>query len=132
MCTETQCLHCEGTIVKTSTNGRVVPAHSRFLFLHRVKDRCGTSMSWGTFNHSSNVLKCEFHTLIPYQTAKEAERVTDPGMGNSHSNLPEFIFSVPTKFRTKDINLHQEHYHAATNLGLVQSNMTWSYKARGP
>ena len=86
--------------------------------------------------HSTNILKCEFHALAYEikcnQRAKEAERVIDPGMGKGHSNLPESTFSVLTKFRAKDINLHREHYQASTNLGLIQSNMTWCYQARGP
>ena len=86
--------------------------------------------------HSSHVLKCDFHAL-PYQIerterAKEEEKVIDPGLGKGHSNLPESRFSVLAKFRAKDINLHQKHYQAATNLGLIQASMTWCYKNRGP
>ena len=66
--------------------------------------------------HSIHVLKCDFHALA-YQIecaerAKEAEKVIDPGLGKGHSNLPESTFSVLTKFRAKDINLHQKHYQA--------------------
>ena len=90
----------------------------------------------GEAYHSANVLKCEFHALAYEiecsQRANEAEKVIDPGMGKGHSNLPESTFSVLTKFRAKDINLHREHYQAATNLGLIQSNMTWCYQTRGP
>ena len=63
---------------------------------------------------------------------QHAEQVIDPGLGKGHSNLPESTFSVLTKFRAKDINLHREHYEASTNLGLIQSNMTWCFKERGP
>ena len=91
--------------------------------------------SWEPY-HSANILKCEFHALAYEiecnQRAKEAERVINPGMGKGHSNLPESTFSVLTKFRTKDINLHQDHYQASTNMGLIQSNMTWCYQQRGP
>ena len=54
------------------------------------------------------------------------------GLGKGHSNLPESTFSVLTKFRAKDVNLHQKHYYASTNLGLIQANMTWCFKRRGP
>lgn len=86
--------------------------------------------------HSANVLKCEFHALT-YEIecaarAREAEKVISPGLGKGHSNLPESTFSVLTKFRAKDINLHQKHYQASTNLGLIQASMTWAYKNRGP
>ena len=65
---------------------------------------------------------------MQWERAKDA----DPDLGKGHSNLPESTFSVLTKFRSKDTNLHNRHYHAATNLGLLQANMTWCYKNRGP
>ncbi|XP_073237700.1 uncharacterized protein [Porites lutea] len=64
--------------------------------------------------------------------AADAEKVIDPGLGKGHSNLPEATFSVLTKFRAKDVNLHQKHYAASTNLGLIQANMTWCYEKKGP
>ena len=80
--------------------------------------------------HSANVLKCEFHALAYeiecHERAKDAEKVISPELGKGHSNLPE------STFRAKDINLHREHYEAATNLGLIQANMTWCYKRKGP
>lgn len=86
--------------------------------------------------HSANVLKCEFHALAYeiecHERAKDAEKVISPELGKGHSNLPESTFSVLTKFRAKDINLHKEHYEASTNLGLIQANMTWCYKRKGP
>ena len=79
--------------------------------------------------HSTNVVKCEFHAFAYEiecnQRAKEAEGVIDPGLGKGHSNLPESTFGILTKFRAKEINLHREHYQGATNLGLIQSSMTW-------
>ena len=85
---------------------------------------------------SAHPLKCEFHGLAYEiecaERAKKAETVIDPDMGKGHSNLPEATFSVVTKFRAKDTNLHQKHYQASTNLGLIQANMTWLYKQRGP
>ena len=86
--------------------------------------------------HSLHALKCDFHALR-YEIectarANEAEKVIDPGLGKGHSNLSESTFSVLAKFRAKDINLHQKHYQALTNLGLIQASMTWCYKNRGP
>ena len=72
-----------------------------------------------------SVFECE-------ERAKEAEKVIDPGLGKGHSNLPESTFSVLAKFRAKDVNLHQKHYQALTNLGLIQASMTWCYKNRSP
>ena len=90
----------------------------------------------GETYHSAHVLKCEFHALC-YEIecsarASEAAKVIDPGMGKGHSNLPESTFSVLTKFRAKDVNLHQKHYSASTNLGLIQASMTWCFKKKGP
>ena len=52
-------------------------------------------------------------------------------MGKGHSNLPESKFHVLTRFRPKDVNLHQPHYEFSTNLGLRQSNMTFLVKRKG-
>lgn len=86
--------------------------------------------------HSAHVLKCEFHAMAYEiecaERAAGAEKVIDPGLGKGHSNLPESTFSVLTKFRAKDINLHQKHYFASTNLGLIQANMTWCFTRMGP
>ena len=48
--------------------------------------------------HLSHVLKCEFHALW-YETecsarAADAEKVIDPRLGKSHSNMPKATFSV--------------------------------------
>ena len=48
--------------------------------------------------HLSHVLKCEFHVLW-YETecsarATDAEKVIDPRLGKSHSNMPKATFSV--------------------------------------
>ena len=86
--------------------------------------------------HSVNVLTCEFHALAYEiecaERARAADKVVDPELGKGHSNLSESSFSVLTKFRAKDTSLHQKHYQAATNLGLLQANMTWLFKNRGP
>ena len=52
-------------------------------------------------------------------------------MGKGHSDLPESKFHVLTKFRPKDVNLHQLHCEFSTNLGLCQSNMTFLVKRKG-
>ena len=59
---------------------------------------------------SARPLKCEFHGLAYeiecVEGVKKAESVIDREMGKRHSNLPEATFSVVTKFRAKDTNLH--------------------------
>lgn len=84
---------------------------------------------------SKSVLRCEFHALA-YEIecdhrAEQAAEVIDPDLGRGHSNLCESTLSVLTKFRPKDTNLHRMHYQASTNLGLIQSNMTYLFKKRG-
>ena len=64
--------------------------------------------------------------------SRKASQVIDPEMGRGHSNLPESRFSVLSKFRHKDVNLHQLHYEVSTNIGLLQGNMSWSYRNHGP
>ena len=59
------------------------------------------------------------------------EEVIDPVMDKGHSNLPENKFSVLTKFRPKDTNLHQTHYEVSTNMGLCQRNVTYLIKLKG-
>ena len=84
---------------------------------------------------SAHPLKCEFHGLAYEiecaERAKNANSVIDPELGKGHSNLPEATFRVLPKFRAKDTNLHQKHYQASTNLGLIQANMSWLYKEKG-
>ena len=82
--------------------------------------------------HSANVLKCMAYEIEWHERAKNAEQVIDPELGKGHSNLPESTFSFLTKFRAKDINLHRKHHQASTNLELIESNMTWCFKNRGP
>ena len=100
--------------------------------------RMGFTQTWNAkASHITvHAWKCDLHGLA-YEIecakrAKNAEKVIDPELGKGHSNLPESIFSVLTKFRAKDTNLHQEHYQASTNLGLLQANMTWCFKNKGP
>ena len=43
----------------------------------------------------------------------------------------KLTFSVLAKFRPKDTNLQRLHYQTSTNLGLIQSNMTYLHRKRG-
>ena len=84
---------------------------------------------------SAHSLKCLFHGLAyeieRAERAKNAKSVIHPELGKGHSNLPGATFSVLTKFMAKDTNLHQKHYQASTNLGLLQANMSWLFKEKG-
>jgi len=86
--------------------------------------------------HSAHPLKFKFHSLVYEiecaERAKNGNNVIYQEVGKGHSNLPEAKFSVLTKFRAKDTNLYQKHYQASTNLGPIQSNVTWLHKVKGP
>ena len=60
---------------------------------------------------SQKVLIYELHSLA-YETeccvrAENADEIVDPDLGRGHSNLCEATFSVLSKFRAKDTNLHR-------------------------
>ena len=110
-------------------------------FHHLRVCSCGTCVSEdelecsGKDYVSKNILRCELHALA-YEIecnhrADQANEVIDPELGRGHSNLCEATFSVLTQFRPKDTNLHRLHYQASTNLGLIQSNMTYLLARRG-
>lgn len=92
-------------------------------------------MNWNVLARSKSILRCELHALAYqiecYHRAEQADEIIDPDLGRGHSNLCEATFSVLTKFRPKDINLHRLHYQASTNLGLIQSNMTYLLSRNG-
>lgn len=52
-------------------------------------------------------------------------------LGRGHSNYPEASHNVLTRFRAKDKYLQRIHYTVSTNMGLLQSNLTWLGKTRG-
>ena len=84
---------------------------------------------------SRNSLHCSLHSLA-YKIecnhcANHAAEIIDPELGRGHSNLCEATFSVVAKFTPKDTNLHRVHHQALTNLGLLQSSMTYLYNRRG-
>ena len=83
-----------------------------------------------------NHLYCPFHSLA-YQIecekrASQSDVLVHPILGRGHTNQVEAAHGVFTKFRAKDLNLQRLHYNVSTNLALMQSNMTWLFKKRGP
>lgn len=85
--------------------------------------------------HTRQKLSCPFHSLA-YEIecnhrAKMAGDLVHPLLKRGHSNLPEASHSVIIRYRQKHIQLERLHYHVSTNLGLLQSNMTYMYKKRG-
>ena len=89
----------------------------------------------GKIYESKNHLDCDLHALgyeieCAYR-ASLASEIIDPVLGPGHSNLCEATFAAVAKFCPKDVNLHRLHYQTSTNLGLIQSNMTYLYGKRG-
>lgn len=72
------------------------------------------SCSGKNYKVRGKILTYDLHSLLCKiecnRTAEKANEVIDPVMGKGHSNLPEGKFHVLTKFRPKDVNLHQLHY----------------------
>ena len=82
-----------------------------------------------------NKLKCEFHKLAYkielHNRSKQADQVIAPELGRGHTNQLESANSALIKFRQKSWNIQRLHYHASTNLGLLESNLTFMHSIRG-
>lgn len=80
-------------------------------------------------------LTCNFHSLAFEiecdRLASQAEDLIHPVLGRGHSNIPEASHSVLIRYRCKSIYLARLHYILSTNLGLLQSNLTYMYHKRG-
>ena len=84
---------------------------------------------------SSLVLNCPYHTLAYFvelhNRSKQAEKVIDKELGRGHTNQLESANSALIRFRKKCWNLQRIHYITATNLGLLESNLTFMHSLRG-
>ena len=74
-------------------------------------------------------LTCPFHSLM-YEIeccnrASMADKLVHPVFKRGHSNWLEASHNVLIGFRSKDVALVKLHYEVSTNLGLLQSNMTY-------
>lgn len=82
------------------------------------------------------ILTCPFHALVYeiecFTRAEAADSIIHPELGRGHSNYCEASHNVLVRFRSKNLQLHRQHYITKTNLGLCQANMTWLLKKRGP
>ena len=81
-------------------------------------------------------LKCPLHALAyeiecEYWSSMAADLV-HPVLKRGHSNWLEASHNVLIRFRPKHTYLDRLHYELSTNLGLLQSNMTYIYKKLGP
>ena len=60
------------------------------------------------------------------------EKLVHPILKRGHSNWLEASHNVFIRFRPKHIHLERLHYTLSTELALLQSNMTYMYRKRGP
>ena len=85
---------------------------------------------------TKNVLSCPFHSLA-YEIACKAviaksKQIIHEELGCCYTSIIESSHNVLLQFRTKNLNLQRFHYYVSTSLGLIQSNMSWMYKQKGP
>ena len=76
-----------------------------------------------------NVIMCPYLSLA-YQIecekrAQQAHDVIHPVLGRGYTNQNEASHNVLICFRPKHFQMTRLHYHVSTNLGLLQSNMTY-------
>ena len=81
------------------------------------------------------MLKCKFHALVYeielHERALQAKQLVHPVLKSGHSNAVEASHNVLIRFRSKAIALQMTHYHVSTNLGLLQSNLTYMHQRCG-
>ena len=134
-----------------STRLRALPKHARDQHewvggqcdFHPLKvcscKKCGDRENFeceGKNYHTKHILSCPLHSLA-YEIecdrrASMADILVHPILKRGHSNWLEASHSVFIRFRPKHIHLERLHYETATNLGLLQSNMTYMYSKHGP
>ena len=85
---------------------------------------------------TKHTLTCPFHSLA-YEMecrkiADQTESLIHPQLGRLHTNQVEASHNVLVRYRSKNLQLARLHYELSTNIGLIQSSMTYMYKTRGP
>ena len=85
--------------------------------------------------HTREVLTCPFHLLAYriecHERIKMANQLVHSVLHRGHSNWLEASHNVFIRFRQKHLSLERLHYHVATNLGLLQANMTHEFNQQG-
>eukprot|EP00058_Branchiostoma_floridae_P024370 XP_002609860.1 hypothetical protein BRAFLDRAFT_90776 [Branchiostoma floridae] len=78
---------------------------------------------------SKSSISCPLHSLMyEIETARRAEQAHDiihPELGRGNSNLPEASHNVLIRLRSKDVFLSRLHYIVKTDMGLLQSCVSW-------
>jgi hypothetical protein len=86
--------------------------------------------------YKTNVmLKCSFHSLLYeielYERTLQAKQLVHPVLKCGHSDTVEASHNVLIRCRSKAVALEMTHYHVSTNLGLLQSNLTYMHQKCG-
>ncbi|XP_078659362.1 uncharacterized protein LOC144910220 [Branchiostoma floridae x Branchiostoma belcheri] len=88
----------------------------------------------GTKYKSRNALTCPLHSLMyeieTDRRAEQAKYIIHPELGRGNSNLPEASHNVMLRLRSKDIFLSRLHYIVKTDMGLLQSCVSWEQETR--
>ena len=81
------------------------------------------------------LLDCPYHNLAYFvelhNRSKLAEKVIDKELGRGHTNQLESANSALIRFRKKCWNIQRVHYITSSNLGLLESNLTFMQNNRG-
>ena len=132
MCT---CGKCEG---KITCEGKLFPSECGFHPQRKCTcGECGKDETKcdGKPYHSKHPLTCPFHALayeIECTTrALQAHKLVHPELGSATSNILEASHNVFIRYRPKSISLSRVHYMVSTNLGLLQSNLSYMIKKHG-
>ena len=80
-------------------------------------------------------LTCPYHTLAYeiecHYRSTQAKQVIHRELGKGATNQLESAHSTLIRFRKKNWNIKRLHYHVSTNLGLMESNMSFMINVRG-
>ena len=89
----------------------------------------------GEAYHCKHPLTCPFHALA-YEIectkrASQAQQLVHPELGRATSNILEASHNVFIRYRPKSLSLSRVHYMVSTNLGPLQSNLSYMIEKHG-
>ena len=129
------CGKCEDEI---TCEGKLLPSECGFHPERKCTcGECGKNETKcdGEPYHSKHPLTCPFHALayeIECTTrALQAHKLVHPELGSATSNILEASHNVFIRYRPKSISLSRVHYMVSTNLGLLQSNLSYMIEKHG-
>ena len=116
--------------------------HTEYTFCKKTLCSCGKCKGKeeldckGKEYHTRHPIKCPMHSLAfeieCHYRASQAEKLIHPILGMGYTNQNEASHNVFIRYRAKTYHMERLHYIVSTNLGLLQSNMTYMFKEKGP